>query len=267
MIGRFWGAVTPGGLGLDGSAPVRDAKHTGKARAPTALRGVEKVLGQLAFGAVVMVRPFGLRVDRPAGLLLVNGWVPGAGRGRAHAGRGPHLSAPRRCSRSACCPRLATVDRRGVRVPGQGRPGRRGRVLGVATHAFNNLIYVCTARALGVELERGRGVLRVGDADLRHARAGVRQRPRLCARRPRSRCTQRRRGRRSPRRVRWHPDGRLRGRDGVLGARRPGVPGAARRRHAPDIAVEDAGARALRAVQAWPSRARTSRTSWLARAA
>jgi hypothetical protein len=55
MIARFWGAFTPGGFTGFGGWRIYDvAKHTGKTARATATIGVEMILGQLAFGVVVM---------------------------------------------------------------------------------------------------------------------------------------------------------------------------------------------------------------------
>ena len=54
MIGRFFGGFTPGGFGLDGWKLADVGLRTKKWARPLAVLGVEKVLGQLAFGVVVM---------------------------------------------------------------------------------------------------------------------------------------------------------------------------------------------------------------------
>jgi arylsulfatase A-like enzyme/uncharacterized membrane protein YbhN (UPF0104 family) len=157
MIGRFWGAVTPGGLGLDGWRLYETAKHTGKIARSAALAGVEKVLGQLAFGAVVMMGSvFGLRVIGTGGVLIVNGFFvvlvaaglallarPGLFRSLAHL-------LPARVQ-----PRLATLVDAVCAYHGRGTLLAQAVVLGMGVHAFNNLIYVCAARALGIELDVG----------------------------------------------------------------------------------------------------------------
>ncbi|MBW2377289.1 MAG: flippase-like domain-containing protein, partial [Deltaproteobacteria bacterium] len=74
MIARFWGAFTPGGFTGFGGWRIYDvAKHTGKTARATATIGVEMILGQLAFGVVVMLGSiFGMRFIGTDGVLLVN---------------------------------------------------------------------------------------------------------------------------------------------------------------------------------------------------
>jgi uncharacterized membrane protein YbhN (UPF0104 family) len=74
MIGRFFGAFTPGGwTGLSGYRIYDIAKHTGKTARSAAAIGVEIVLGQLAFGAVVIAGSiFGLEVIGAQGVILVD---------------------------------------------------------------------------------------------------------------------------------------------------------------------------------------------------
>ena len=79
MIARFWGAFTPGGFTGFGGWRIYDvAKHTGKTARATATIGVEMILGQLAFGVVVMAGSiFGMRFLGMEGVLLVNGMFLG----------------------------------------------------------------------------------------------------------------------------------------------------------------------------------------------
>jgi arylsulfatase A-like enzyme/uncharacterized membrane protein YbhN (UPF0104 family) len=157
MIGRFWGAITPGGLGLDGWRLYETAKYTGKIARPTALAAVEKVLGQLAFGAVVMAGSiFGLRFLGTSGVLLVNGLFLGLVLG------GLTLLARPALFRALAGFLPAGVQRRVASLVdavcayhGKGSLLVQAALLGVGVHAFNNLIYVCAARALGIDLEVG----------------------------------------------------------------------------------------------------------------
>lgn len=55
MIARFWGAFTPGGFTGFGGWRIFDvAQHTGKTARAAATIGTEMILGQMAFGVVVM---------------------------------------------------------------------------------------------------------------------------------------------------------------------------------------------------------------------
>jgi len=159
MIARFWGAFTPGGFTGFGGWRIYDvARHTGKTARAAATIGVETFLGQMAMGGVVI-----------AGALLFGvpliGW---AGVGVLVAFFGGVivvalliLSRPRR---AAAITRLLPGP---VRVRAQtlieaacayeGKTALLGKafLFGVGVHAFNNLIYVCSAQAFGVELGVG----------------------------------------------------------------------------------------------------------------
>ncbi len=158
LIGRFFGAFTPGGFtGLGGWRIYDIASRTGQGTRATATIAFEMVLGQLAFALVVAlacvwgrdfigvegvvlvlsamasVVVFGLFfLSKPGAFLFTLAWLPGVLRKRLTT-----LTAAMRAY--------------------EGRAGLVARAfgLGVATHAFNNLIYVCAARALGVELTVG----------------------------------------------------------------------------------------------------------------
>lgn len=154
MIGRFWGAVTPGGLGLDGWRLYETAKYTGKIARPTALAGVEKVLGQLAFGAVVMMGSvFGLEMIGVEGVLLINaGFVVLVGAGLTLLAKPMVFRKLARALPAKVQPRIATLVDAVCAYHGKGRLLAEAAFLGMGVHAFNNLIYVCAARALGIEL-------------------------------------------------------------------------------------------------------------------
>ncbi len=158
MVGRFFGAFTPGGwTGLNGYRLYDIAKHTGKAARSTAAIGIEMVLGYLAFSVVVIIGSvFGLEVIGSRGVLTVDGFfllligtaialISRPGLFRILASRLPRAFRGRL---------QTTVD---AVCAYQGRPWlvTQAVLLGVGTHAFNNLIYVATARALGVELGVG----------------------------------------------------------------------------------------------------------------
>ncbi|MGB5813477.1 MAG: sulfatase-like hydrolase/transferase [Polyangiales bacterium] len=158
MIARFWGAFTPGGFTGFGGWRIYDvAKHTGKTARATATIGVEMILGQLAFGVVVMIGSlFGLRFIGTQGVLLVNGVFLGI----IVVGL-TFLAQPQlflfftRFVPEGIRARVQTlIDAVGAY---RGKSGLlvQAALLGVGTHAFNNLIYVCAARALGVELSLG----------------------------------------------------------------------------------------------------------------
>lgn len=158
MIGRFFGAFTPGGwTGLNGYRLYDVAKHTGKLARSTAVIGIEMILGQLAFGAVVIAGSlFGLRVLGMEGVLLVDGFfvalitagvvlLARPGIVRMLAARLPQ----------AMRARVQSLVDAVCAYQGKGGLVLQAALLGMGTHAFNNLIYVATAHALGIQLGVG----------------------------------------------------------------------------------------------------------------
>ncbi len=158
MIARFWGAFTPGGFTGFGGWRIYDvAKHTGKTARATATIGVEMILGQLAFGVVVMLASiFGMRFIGTDGVLLVNAvFLSIIVVGLAFLAQPQLFLFFTRFVPEGIRARVQTlIDAVGAY---RGKAGLliQAAALGVGTHAFNNLIYVCAARALGVELGIG----------------------------------------------------------------------------------------------------------------
>jgi arylsulfatase A-like enzyme/uncharacterized membrane protein YbhN (UPF0104 family) len=158
MIARFWGAFTPGGFTGFGGWRIYDvAKHTGKAARATATIGVEMILGQLAFGAVVMLGSvYGMRFIGTDGVLLVNAvFLSIIVVGIVFLAQPQLFLFFARFVPEGIRIRVQTlIDAVGAY---RGKAGLllQAAFLGVGTHAFNNLIYVCAARALGVELGIG----------------------------------------------------------------------------------------------------------------
>ena len=157
MIGRFFGAFTPAGLGLQGYKLYDIAAQTGKVARATAQVGIEMVLGWLGFGAVVVAGSiFGLRFLGVQGLMLVDGFflslvvvaialITRPALFRLIAGRFP----------AAFRSRLQTTIDAVCAYSGRGVLVGQAAGLSMAIHAFNNLIYVCTAHALGAALGPG----------------------------------------------------------------------------------------------------------------
>jgi arylsulfatase A-like enzyme/uncharacterized membrane protein YbhN (UPF0104 family) len=158
MIGRFFGAFTPGGwTGLNGYRLLDIAMQTGKVARSTATIGTEMVLGQLSFGAVLVAGSiWGLEVIGVEGVILVDVFF------LALIASGIALLSRPALFRKlgALLPPVArgklqtTID---AVCAYQGKAGlvTTAALLGMGTHTFNNLIYVCTARALGVDLTIG----------------------------------------------------------------------------------------------------------------
>lgn len=157
MIGRFWGAVTPGGLGLDGWRLYETARYSNKLARATALAGVEKIMGQLGFGLVVLAGSlFGLQFIGVQGLILVNGFF------LVLVGTGLTLLAKPQVFRrvAGILPkrfqlRVQTLVDAVCAYQGRGRMLATAALLSTGVHAFNNLIYVCAAHALGIDLHPG----------------------------------------------------------------------------------------------------------------
>ncbi|MEM7137022.1 MAG: sulfatase-like hydrolase/transferase [Myxococcota bacterium] len=158
MIARFWGAFTPGGFTGFGGWRIYDvAKHTGKTARATATIGVEMILGQLAFGVVVMLGSlFGMRFIGTEGVLLVNGVFVGIiVVGLAFLAQPQLFLFFARFVPAGIRARIQTLIDAVAAYRGKAGLLIQAAALGVGTHAFNNLIYVCAARALGVELSLG----------------------------------------------------------------------------------------------------------------
>ncbi|UCH29251.1 MAG: sulfatase-like hydrolase/transferase [Myxococcales bacterium] len=158
MIARFWGAFTPGGFTGFGGWRIYDvAKHTGKTARATATIGVEMILGQLAFGVVVMAGSlFGMRFIGTDGVLLVNAvFLSIIVVGLAFLAQPQLFLFFTRFVPEGIRVRVQTLIDAVAAYRGKAGLLIQAAALGVGTHAFNNLIYVCAARALGVELSLG----------------------------------------------------------------------------------------------------------------
>lgn len=157
MVGRFFGAFTPGGIGLQGYRLYDIANHSGKPARATASIGIEMVLGNLAFAAVVVAGSFfGVRFLGVQGVLLVNAFfltliaVAVAVIVRPTLVRVVAARLP-----EAIRQRVQTTVDAVCAYQGRGWLVTRAALLGMGIHAFNNLIYVCAAQALGVALGVG----------------------------------------------------------------------------------------------------------------
>jgi hypothetical protein len=157
MIGRFWGAVTPGGLGLDGWRFFDTVQQTGKVARAVAVSGVEKILGQLGFGAVVVAgSTFGFQFIGLSGVLWVNAFfVVLVAVGLTLLARPQAFRALSRVLPGRVQARVESLVDAVCAYHGEWRLLTVVALLSMGVHAFNNLIYVCAARALGVELSAG----------------------------------------------------------------------------------------------------------------
>jgi arylsulfatase A-like enzyme/uncharacterized membrane protein YbhN (UPF0104 family) len=158
MIGRFFGAFTPGGwTGLNGYRLYDIAVQTGKTARSAAAIGTEMVLGQLSFGAVLVAGSiWGLNVLGVEGVILVDAFfVALIAIGILLLVRPTLFRKLGALLPPAFRSRLQTTLDAVCAYQGKGGLVTLAALLGMGTHAFNNLIYVCTARALGVELGIG----------------------------------------------------------------------------------------------------------------
>lgn len=154
MIGRFFGAVTPGGLGLGGYRIYDISKHTGKTARAVASIGIEMVLGNLAVGIVAFISCFfGMRYVGARGFALLAGvfgsliavtftilWRP----------RVVRLVSER--LPGAVRQRLQSMVDAVCAYEGKGWLLGQSELLAMGTHTFNGLIYVCAAKGLGIPL-------------------------------------------------------------------------------------------------------------------
>jgi uncharacterized membrane protein YbhN (UPF0104 family) len=157
MIGRFWGLVTPGGFGLGAWRFYETVKHTKLLARAMAVAGVEKVLGQLGFGAVVVAGSvYGFEFIGVKGVVLVNAFFI------ALVAAGLTLLAKPQAVRAIA--KLLPARIHGVvdtlveavcAYHGKWALLIGSALLSMGIHAFSNLIYVCAARALNVELSVG----------------------------------------------------------------------------------------------------------------
>ncbi|MBX3273017.1 MAG: sulfatase-like hydrolase/transferase [Sandaracinaceae bacterium] len=154
FIGRFWGAFTPGGLGLDGWRLYDVATQSKKPARAIAITTVEKILGQLAFGLVVVLASvWGLEMMGVEGLLMVNGFfVVLVTTGLTFLAK-PRLFRPLfSLLPRQVQPRLQTLFDAVSAYHGRYRLLAIAVLCGVAVHAFNNLIYVSAAQAMNLTL-------------------------------------------------------------------------------------------------------------------
>ncbi len=158
MIARFWGAFTPGGFTGFGGWRIYDvAQHTGKTARAAATIGTEMILGQMAFGVVVMAGSiFGLRFIGIEGVVLVNLFFVGLiSAGIFVLAKPDIVRVIARLLPAAIGPRVQTLVDAVCAYKGKTGLLSQAAFLGMGTHAFNNLIYVCAAQALGAELGVG----------------------------------------------------------------------------------------------------------------
>lgn len=154
MIGRFWGAFTPGGLGLDGWRLYDVANQTGEHARAVTITVVEKILGQLAFGLVVMGGSvWGFEMLGVEGVIMVNVFfVVLVTAGLTFIARPQEFQPLFAILPKKIQPRLQKVFDAVSAYHGKLKLLGTAVLCGVAVHAFNNMIYVSAAQAMHIEL-------------------------------------------------------------------------------------------------------------------
>lgn len=156
MIGRFFGAFGSW-VGLNGYRLYDIAKHTGKTARSTATIGIEMLLGQIAFASVIIAGSlFGAAFIGTTGVLLLDSALIAVIAIAVLLISKPVLF--RSLSRflpAAFRPKLSTTVDAICAYEGQGALVFQAALLGIGTHTFHILLYVCTAHALGADLTVG----------------------------------------------------------------------------------------------------------------
>ena len=159
MIARFFGAFTPGGFTGFGGWRIYDvAKHTGKIARATATIGVETFLGQAAMGVVIVFGAllFGAQViGMNAVYILVACFTGIIGTAILLLARPRLFRTFAKFLPAQIQTRIQTLLDAVCAYEGKGKLLAKAFALGVGVHAFNNLIYVCSAQALGLDLPIG----------------------------------------------------------------------------------------------------------------
>lgn len=157
MIGRFFGALTPGGLGFQGYRIYDIAQRTGKSARSTATIAIEMLAGQMGFAATVILGSFyGLEHLGFGNVLVIDLAFLGM------LGVAMFLIVRPIVFQRAASLFLGNVPTRiqtlvdGVcAYQGKGKIVASAFGLSMLVHIFNNLIYVAAARALNIEITMG----------------------------------------------------------------------------------------------------------------
>ncbi len=157
MIGRYFGAVTPGGLGLQGYRLYDIATHTGKVARSTATVAIETLAGQMGFAATVLLGSiFGLEHLGTGNVVMIDAFfVALIGFAVLLIARPIVFRVVARQVLGAVPTKLQTLVDAVCAYQGQGGRVLLAFVLSALVHVFNNFIYVFTAKALGVDLTAG----------------------------------------------------------------------------------------------------------------
>lgn len=166
LIARFFGAVTPGGhLGYGGWRIYDVGQHTKKYARATATIAVEMIVGQLAFGAVVMVGSFfGMRFIGIEGVLAINAvFAVIMACGIAFLARPKAFGAVAKRLPTKARLRVQTLIDALSAYEGKSSLVFQALALAIGTHTCHMLLYVCVAQALGA-IQLGAGEVFFGSS-------------------------------------------------------------------------------------------------------
>jgi arylsulfatase A-like enzyme/uncharacterized membrane protein YbhN (UPF0104 family) len=157
MVGRFFGALTPGGLGFQGYRIYDIAAHTGKNARATATIAIELLAGQMGFAATVLLGSFfGLEHLGVTNVLMIDGLFVGLLVVSGLLVVRPFLFRKLASIFLGNVPtKIQTLVDGVCAYQGQGRLVAQAIGLSMLVHVFNNFIYVGAARALGMEVTTG----------------------------------------------------------------------------------------------------------------
>lgn len=153
MIGRYFGAVTPAGIGFQGYRLYDIASRTDKPARAAATIGVEVIAGQLGFFTVLLVgSAFGTKYMDTSKLLVIDlGLVAVIAAGITFLARPTVVARIARLVLGSVPTRVQTLVDAVCAYKGQGGRLVLAVLLSTTIHLGHNLLYFCSARALGVD--------------------------------------------------------------------------------------------------------------------
>ncbi len=153
MIGRYFGAVTPAGLGFQGYRLYDIASRTEKPARAAATIGVEVIAGQLGFFTVLLLgSAFGSKYMATDKLVLIDlGLIGVITAGILFLARPTVVARLARAVLGSVPTRIQTLVDAVCAYKGQGSRLVLAVALSTLIHVGHNLLYFCAARALGVD--------------------------------------------------------------------------------------------------------------------
>ncbi|MFO0696624.1 MAG: sulfatase-like hydrolase/transferase [Polyangiales bacterium] len=158
MIGRFFGAVTPAGLGMQGYKLYDIASRTGKNARSAATIGIELLTGQMGFAGVIVIGAtiFGRRYVGDAGVLVIDAAFLGLiAVVTALLARPLLFQSLSRRILGGVPTKLQTLVDAVSAYHGKGFLLFQAIALSTVIHVCHNLVYVCAAHAFGLDLRVG----------------------------------------------------------------------------------------------------------------